>query len=255
MADKPRFGDTLSVSVGGMKHRGEASISSTRDGAPVDELTFGELGFDDDTQVFWGDVTWQFAERWQFSTSFSSFDGSGYAAASEGGNFGELEWEIGASLTSSFDMELYIVDLTWDFLKTDRAHLGLGVGLHVADLDMDMLLEIEIEIGPGGRGFEIAAEEASVLAPLPNLSLVGGIMLSDRLYLSGHAGYFELSYDKYDGQLFSLRGALEWRPWRHVGLGAAYQYVDIDLGVEESDSRDDYDLKFYGPVLFVSVGF
>jgi hypothetical protein len=229
MADKPRFGDTLSVSVGGMKHRGEASISSTRDGAPVDELTFGELGFDDDTQVFWGDVTWQFAERWQFSTSFSSFDGSGYAAASEGGNFGELEWEIGASLTSSFDMELYIVE--------------------------DMLLEIEIEIGPGGRGFEIAAEEASVLAPLPNLSLVGGIMLSDRLYLSGHAGYFELSYDKYDGQLFSLRGALEWRPWRHVGLGAAYQYVDIDLGVEESDSRDDYDLKFYGPVLFVSVGF
>jgi hypothetical protein len=243
------------MSVGGMNHRGEAAFASTRQGVPVDELTFRDLGMNDKTDVFWGDLSWQFAPRWQFSVNYSSFDAEGFTTAGESGNFGRLSWEVGADLTTNFDMRLYIVDVTWDFLKTDRTHFGAGIGLHAADLDMDMLLEVDVEIGPGGFLTEIRAEEASVLAPLPNFSLVGGHMLTDRLYLSARAGYFSLSYDKYDGRLFSARGALEWRPWQHVGVGAAYQLVDIDIEVDESDSTDLYDLRFYGPVLFVSVGF
>ena len=80
-------------------------------------------------------------------------------------------------------------------------------------------------------------------------------MLGEKVYLSGHAGYFSLKYDKYDGELFSIRGALEWRPWRNFGFGAAYQFVDLNLEVDGSSSQEFYDLEFYGPVLFVSAGF
>jgi len=255
LADKPCFGDTLSFSLGAMSHQGKASFAATRDDAPVDKLSFSDLGFDDSTKVFWGDFTWQFADRWQVSLNYSSFDADGFKSATESGNFGDLDWEIGAALTSSFDMKLYIADITWDFLKTDKAHLGVGVGLHAVDLDLDVLLEVGADIGGSGGTAEVKAEQASALAPLPNISIVGGIMLGEKVYLGGHAGYFSLNYDKYDGELFSIRGALEWRPWKHFGFGAAYQFVDLNVEVDGSSSQEFYDLEFYGPVLFVSAGF
>jgi hypothetical protein len=254
-ADKPRFGDTVSLSLGGMNHRGKATLSVTNDDAPVDRLTFADLGLNDETQVFWGDLSWQFAERWQFSLVYTSFSGSGVESASTGGNFGDIEWEIGASLSTDFDLDLYIADLTWDFLKTERSHLGVGVGLHAADVDISLVAEISGSIGGNGAGTTVRAESASVLAPLPNASLVGGIMLSDGVYLSGHLGVMSLNYGKYDGGLFSARGALEWRPWQNVGLGAAYQYVDLDVKVDEGTRTEDYDFRFHGPILFLSVGF
>ena len=64
-----------------------------------------------------------------------------------------------------------------------------------------------------------------------------------------------LNYDEYDGTLFSARGAVEWRPWKHVGLGAAYQYIEVELDVDKSNKQEYYDFEFYGPVLFLTVGF
>ena len=101
-AEKPRFGDTLSFSLGGMNHRGEASFSSTAEGSITDILEFNDLGVDDRTKVVWGDLTWQFAERWQISLNYSSFDASGFRSATKDGNFGGIDWEVGAALTSKF---------------------------------------------------------------------------------------------------------------------------------------------------------
>jgi len=255
LAEKPRFGDTLSFSLGGMSHRGEATFSSTLEGQPEDELDFGDLGLSDETEVVWGDFTWQFADRWQFSLNYSSFDANGFTSASESGSIGDIDWELGAALTTEFDLKLYIADFTWDFVKTDKAHVGVGVGLHAADLRLDVLAEVGASVGGIGGVVEVRRETTSVLAPLPNLSFVGGWMINDKLYLGGRAGILSLSYDKYDGELLSIRGTLEWRPWNNFGFGAAYQYVDMNLGVQRSDRKDEYDMKFWGPILYVSVGF
>ena len=66
----------------------------------------------------------------------------------------------------------------------------------------------------GGGDFEfvpIAIEESSVLAPLPSLSLVGGYKMADNVYVEGRVGWLSLTYDKYEGDLLSLRLAAEWR--------------------------------------------
>ncbi|MEJ2088514.1 MAG: hypothetical protein P8Y69_08595, partial [Gammaproteobacteria bacterium] len=150
---------------------------------------------------------------------------------------------------------LYIAEVGWAFVKTPKGHLDIGAGLHAADLDLEVALAVSGQIGGAGGTVEVRREDASVLAPLPNVSLGGGYLLADRVYISGRLGSFSLSYDKYDGRLFSARGAVEWRPWRHVGLGLAYQYVDMNLDIDRSDRDDSYNLEFYGPVIFVSAGF
>ena len=164
-------------------------------------------------------------------------------------------WEVGASLKSEFDIDLYIVDITWDFVQTDNARLGLGVGLHVADLDFDLDAEARLIVDDKEVSVDLGRVQTDFTAPLPNITLSGAMTLVEKVYLTASAGYFTLNYDKYDGELISLRGGVEWRPWKHFGIGAAYQYVDVDLTIDGSNRKQKYDMKFHGPILFVSAGF
>ena len=255
IAEKPRFGDTLTIGIGGMNHRGKATLAVTRPDAPIDELTFSDLGLSNRTEVFWGDLNWQIAERWKFRLNYSSFDGTGEKIQSTGGNWDDLDWEVGARLSSDFEMELYIADLTWDFLKTENGHLGVGLGLHAVDLDLGLVLEVGGSVGDEEGYIEVGSDSASLIAPLPNLSLTGGYQIGEKVYLQASLGLLSLNYDEYDGTLFSARGAVEWRPWKHVGLGAAYQYIEVELDVDKSNKQEYYDFEFYGPVLFLTVGF
>ncbi len=94
-----------------------------------------------------------------------------------------------------------------------------------------------------------------MLAPLPNITLAGGYRIAEKVYLKGNAGWLSLTYGDYEGDLWSFRGSVEWRPWNRVGLGLGYQYIDVDAVVDRSDHQELYDIKLDGPVLFISVGF
>lgn len=255
LGEKPRFGDTLTVGFGGLGHRGNATLAITRPDAPVDKLTFQDLGLSDKTDVFWGDVNWQFAQRWRFRVNYSSFDTSGEQIQTTGGNWDDLEWGVGARLSTDFEMELYIADITWDFLQTENGHLGIGAGIHAVDLDLAVLLEVGAVVDDEDVFIPVDADANSILAPLPNVSLSGGYQIGEQLYVHGTLGGFSLKVDNYDGRLVSARAGVEWRPWEHVGLGAAYQYVDLQLDVERNNTQEFYDFEFYGPIIFLSVGF
>ncbi len=101
-ADKPRFDDTFSLALGGMAHEADAKFASTKEGAFIDKLSLKDLGIDDDTTVVWVDFDWQFRERWRFNLSYTSFDANGFISVSESVNYDDLNWLVGASLTSIF---------------------------------------------------------------------------------------------------------------------------------------------------------
>ena len=255
-ADPVRFGDKLTVSIGGMSHEGDGYVTSTRPNLPLDRVTFSDLDLNDDDPIIWGNVQWQITNRWQLGFSYSEFDTRGLTVASTGGNFDGLEWQVGAALASSLDVKFFIFDLSYDLVQKDNWHLGAGVGVHSADLDFDLLVGVFASVGDDRvEFFPLAFEEASVLAPMPNISLLGGYTFADKVYLEGRVGWFSMSYDNYDGDLLSLRLSAEWRPWKRVGVGAGYQYVDVDVSREGSRGDEFFDLKFDGPVLFFSVGF
>jgi len=256
LAENPGFGDTFNVSIGAMSHTGDGFVASTRPDLPLDRLTFAELDLDDDKDVLWASFSWQFHERWQYALTFSSFDTNGIARATASGNFDGVDWAAEAVLTSNLELKLYINEITWNFMKTDKGHVAAGFGLHVTDVAFDLLIEASTTAGNGGVDLiPIGFEQADVLAPLPNLSLVGGYKLGETVYVEGRAGWLSLTYDDYEGELFSFRSSVEWRPRTHMGFGVGYQLVDVDVVVKRSLGREIFNLKFDGPILFVSVGF
>jgi len=258
-ADKPFFGDTFMIALGGMENKAKASFQSTREGRPPVELDMNDLGMDPTTTTVWAGLAWQFADKWGVSTSYSSFSSDGEVFASEGGNFGEIEWEVNATLESKLDLDLYIVDFHWDFINTGQSHFGVGLGLHIADISTGINATVELNVD-GTPSTEppilIGQEIAAVTAPLPNVSVRGGHRFGDSIYLGGTAGYFTLKVGDVDGELVTVRGHVEWRPGGgNFGLGAGYQYVSMNVTEKTTNFSKKFDMEFYGPLLFVSLGF
>ena len=52
-----------------------------------------------------------------------------------------------------------------------------------------------------------------------------------------------------------LAANLEYRLTDHLGIGVGYNYVDMDLTIKKSGRKDEYDLEYNGPVLYVTAGF
>jgi len=257
-AEKPAFGETFMFSLGGMEHRAKATFQSTREGRPPIELDMNDLGMDPKTTTFWAGVAWQFADSWGLSASYSGFRSDGLVSTTEDGNFGDIDWSVNTTLDSELDLDLFIIDLHWDFLNTERTHLGIGLGLHIADIStgIDATLNADINGQPLDPPVDLGNSAAAVTAPLPNIFVRGGHRFGDSFYLLGTLGYFDLKVDDIEGELITARAALEWRPGAgRFGVGVGYQFVDMVVA-EESDERfERYDMEFYGPVLFVGVGF
>ncbi len=254
-ADKPGFGDTWTFKAGGMQQTADVEFSSTSPNRPEFSLDLEDLGMDDDASSFWAGVTWQFADSWGLHFVYSSFSTDGDAVASEDGNFGDIEWTADASLSSNYDLDLYIIDLTWDFVNTDRTHVGFGLGFHVAEIGIGLDFELNGMVGGQPVVIDSGSETADITAPLPNVVLRAGHRVGERWYLSASGGYFALEYDDIDGELVSFTAGLEWRPLDHFGLGVGYQYLDVSVKQDTSSADREIDTEAHGPVLFLSVGF
>jgi hypothetical protein len=255
LAEKPGFGDTWLLRAGGMNQTANISFSLTRNDRPETSLDLGDLGMDDNASTFWGSLTWQFADSWGMSLTYSSFSTDGVETATDGGNFGDVEWSADAILTSEYDLDLYIIDLRWHFINTGRSHLGVGAGLHIADIGLGMGFRLDGIVNGETVVVDSGSETVSATAPLPNISLLAGHRFGDSVYLAATIGYFALKVDEIDGELVSARAGLEWRPTRHVGAGIGFQYLDINFDEDKGDRRLELDTESYGPVLFLSVGF
>ncbi|MDA1073525.1 MAG: hypothetical protein O3A63_02025 [Proteobacteria bacterium] len=253
-ADKPAFGDTFTFRAGGMQSNADLTLAKTNDTFPESELNETSLGLDDDNNSLWLRADWQFADRWRLAATYSKFEANGFNMIGTDGNFGDVDWTAGASLTKKFESKLYIVDLVWDIWQSDRAHVGIGGGFHVADVRAQVGATIETNVGGQVNIVNFGTDDATLTAPLPNLILTSGPMLGEKVYLEATAGYFSLNYEDYDGELTSIRGSIEWRPFERFGVGAGYQYVDINVKRDDSTSQKEFDVKLTGPFLFLSFG-
>ena len=251
----PRFGDTFTLSTGVLFHNADASLGATLDDNDRVDLSLDDLGVGRSETVFWSELSWQIGRRWRWDVTYSAFDGNGFIEADTSGNFGEINFDAGASLTTDLDVDLFITEFNYDFIGSARARLGAGLGFHVTSIDFDLLANLEVMTDNSALEETLRSETTDLMAPLPNFSLSGSYRLSENLYWSADVGYLSLNVDKYDGEIFSLRTRVEWRPWKRLGIGAAYQFVDLNLKVDDGRIEERYKLQLNGPALFLSYGF
>ena len=251
-AINPILDDPFTFRLGATYMDAEGTFSSTLDGEPTDDLSTSDLGIDDGNTTPYLGFRWRFADRWRLTFNYFGLDNDGGVRKDfDELLFGKIEAKGFLAVDTDFETDFYVTQVGYSFLKNERGELGVGAGLHIVDFDVSLKVSGEIN----GKSGSTQSASTNLTVPLPNILGYGTYAFTPRLSLDGSIGWFGLDYDDYSGNLISLNANLEYRLTDHFGIGVGYNYIDMDLTIEQSRREDNYDLEYNGPVLYVSAGF
>lgn len=201
------------------------------------------LGLDDTSVVPQGLARWRISDRWRLELEYFQLNRSSSRALIQDVNWGDETFPAGTTVTADFDVSVARLSAGYSFFKTPDKELGVALGFHVTAL--------EAEISSSGGN----ADAGKVLAPLPVLSMYGQVALTDVWALSGRLDAFKLSYDPYQGHIYSLGIDATCQPWRHVGFGLGFRTLEMEASAEGSDWTGAIRTNYTGPIVFLAVTF
>ena len=210
--------------------------------------TFG----DDDETRFRLDGLWRFADRHYLRFLFTDYSRRKTAAFDE-----DIEWG-GETIPAEIDVEaelgfeIIALNYQYAFLKRENYEVSGTIGLHYTTFDASLRTEVEL---PGEEFTEERGGTASVDAPLPVIGLHGLWNIGRNFDLEGQAQFFAISLDGLDGDIINYRAALIWQPKKYIGLGAGFDYFEVDVDATKNRFTGSMTWEYSGPQVFFNIGF
>ena len=224
---------------------------STKEGRPEIEVDLDDLDLKENKVSPIAGVIFNFGKRWNLRFDYFGYHDDDKTTADFSFDFDDVSIPVGAQIDSSFDLDVYVLNLAYNFIHTERARFGVGLGIHVADLDLKIsatatVAGSEVSLGEGHEDF---------IAPVPNLYAYGAYDFTDRFVIRYGAGWMSMSYGDFDGSLYFANAALEYWPFQYVGLGLGYRFLKADVDYDPGNKTEHYDIKLPGPLFYLTVGF
>jgi hypothetical protein len=222
-------------------------------GNQVTLIDLDRLGVDDEDGSLWASLKWRSrSSRWGAWFSYWSFSGAGFRIWED-----ELVLDddvvvpVGAAVATNISTDWYILEASYSFVQNDHWDAGIGFGFHVVDLETT--LAVGARVGDEQRVESVI--NVDTLAPLPNVLAYGQFRFSERWHLTARAGWFGLSYDDYDGRMINLHALLRYDFSERWAGELGYQFVELDVDVDEGSFTSIYDLDFAGPMALLRFSF
>lgn len=227
--------------------------------ARVDSETLGlgtlvdlenDLGLEATTRNVRFDGTLRLGRRHQLRAGYIRLDRGGSVQLQRQIQWGDEVFSVDAGVTSTVGLTLLPANYRFAVVKSDRVDLGLSAGVFA------MFAEASIAAP------SVAVNESEALNfPLPVFGADIEIALAPRLFLLGGGEYFGITIQDVSGSWRELRAALEYYPLPHLGVGAAYRYVRLEidgtsaLGLSLSGTEIFFDYRLTGPQAYVALAF
>ena len=215
------------------------------------------LGMNSNNQVFRLKGFWRFSKnkRHRMDLGWFSFNRSGSNKIArdiiiEGPDGKEIEIKAGTEVRSYLDLDIYKGLYSYSLFLDDRLDLALGVGLYV----------MPIEAGLRAAGAIDTKVDESFTAPLPVFSIRTDILITPKWFFRTGAEVFYLAIDDYVGNIIATYAALEYKPWKRIGLGAGADFTRLyvesnDFDVPGVDFKGTVEFEFAGVELFAKLYF
>ena len=198
--------------------------------------------------VFRADALWRFTQNRRHRIDFTWFsfrrDGNRQIVDDiiiEDDDGNTITIPSGTSLEAFFDLDIYELAYSYSFFQDDRIDLAAGIGIYVMPIDFGIKVS----------GLLDEDEEENFTAPLPVFSLRMDVALNPRWFIRTGAQVFYVEIDNFNGSIMEFRTALEYNPWKHVGIGLGFDTLGIRL---ESENEDWPGIDLKGKVEFNYVG-
>jgi len=218
-------------------------------GVGVDVNVEDLLGMDTSTAVIRLDGAWRFTQNRRHRLDFSW-----YVFRRDGNNKIDQEIKIedpidgseitipaGAQVESYFNLDIYKVAYSYSFFQDDRFDLALSFGLYI----------MPIEFGFSATGLVTEKADESITAPLPVVGFRGDFAITPKWFIRTGTEIFYLEIDQFSGSIYSAGGAVEYRPWKNVGLGLGVDIFRLNI---EANGKDWLGIDFKGEVEFTYFG-
>ena len=229
----------------------------------VDDKTLGagtgidienDLGLKSDETTFWLGGYWRFAARHRLSVGYTQFKRDATATAKTDLTIGDEIFPAGASLNSEFKFKILPVNYAYSFMKREKFELAASIGLHWNSVDFDVK-------GSGSLGNQDLDANVSANAdvPLPLIGLRFDYHFTPRWTAGLHGEFFALNIDAdtfgFSGSLINLKLSTEYWIFNNVALGAAINYFNLDVDVDDNDWKGEFDYQYWGPQVYAAVRF
>jgi hypothetical protein len=207
------------------------------------------LGLDTTSDVFRVDGYWRFTKsrRHRIDLSWFSLNRSGQRVTDQDfviedpeGN--EITIPAGSSVDAFFNLDIYKAEYSYSFFQDDRFDLAVVLGLYV----------MPIEAGFSSTGFIDYDLEEDFTAPLPVIGLRSDIALTPKWFVRSGFQVLYLEIDRFEGAIFQANAALEYLPWKHVGIGLGFDLLHLEIEAEGKEDYPGIDLR--GNIEFTYAG-
>jgi hypothetical protein len=240
-ATHPALQDRWSVHIGVYtpKVNTTARLNSSS-GAVGTEVSFEEdLGYSDRKSMPAVLASVRLGERWRIEGEYLSLRRENSHQLSRTINWGDNTYTFGTTVSSEFNSDIFRLSVGYSFVRDKQKEFGVALGLHTTDFFLSI------------AATGIGAETGEALAPLPTIGLYGAYAPAPKWLVSGRVDVFSLEYEEYDGSLVNAQLGADYRFHRNFGFGAAWRYIDYDLGVTKSKFNGGVNYQFSGPQLYV----
>ena len=213
------------------------------------------LGLDSRLTVFRAGAFYRPGEsrRNQLDFSYAGYDRDGSATLTEDVVIDGVTYPVGAQVDTVFNFDIIRGNYSYAFWQSERMRIAVGLGIYVVPL------EYSVDIETSGGNTKV--EGANTILPLPTIALRGEFQLIPKLFLNAAADCMYLELDDFKGAVLDLNVGLEYRPWKHVGVGLAYNFMGVQV---EGENESDYpgvdftgsvDVRFSGLLFYGKLSF
>jgi hypothetical protein len=213
-----------------------------------------ELGVDPDSTTFRIDGFYRFRPKHAIDFGYFSLNRNGSKTLSDSIIFNEVLYDIGASISTGFDVDLFRATYRYSFVNDGRTEAGFIAGLSTYDFGVSVDGDATIDDGSGGTTIARRASEGGIIAPIP----VGGLFVSHaftpKWVIRLNASFFKLESGDYAGRVVDTSILFDWYFSRHVGIGAGTSNTDIEFS-EEGDSGFEVEYKQDGLMFYAAFVF
>ena len=216
---------------------------------PIDFDTGFSLGNAD--EVFSGEMAWRFRNRWSFLAQYFKSSDSSTATLKQDIEWGDVVFGAGTSATVGTSLSLTRLFVGRDLAIQDKHHdFGIGGGVHW--LSINAFIEGSI-IEDGDLTF--TRNSATTEGPLPNLGVWYRYSISPRWAFRSRFDILKADVGRYDGLLLNGSLGVNFQAFEHFGIGAAYNYFELDVKVDQSDWRGQIEMIYEGAYVYISAFF
>jgi len=192
---------------------------------------------------------WRISKHFRLNFGYWAVDRETSESSDQNHNIGGITIPAGSSIGATFESSLANAALGWSFVANDTTDFGVELGIAALSLKSELGASVA---GVGNVSFTAFDETY----PLPTLGVYLTQSLSPKWSIAGNLNGIGLEIgDDFKGNIINASGAVEFRPWKNVGLGLAYLYSSADAELKNVSDGLNVDWTYQGPFAFVTLGF